>query len=249
MAIRQHFPGCRIFFTHTKHKMKDILGQAITDYYNYERSHTLWVHDTHGPKVEMPVATYFRQENRMPELEQKALDACRGRVLDIGAGAGSHALALQDRNIDVTALDISPMAVDIMRQRGVENALNKDIFLYTEEQYDTLLLLMNGIGLAGNIAGLRRFLKHARTLLLPGGQLLFDSSDVAYLYEDGPPVSDHYYGEIKCRYEYKKQKTEWFTWLYIDPGTLSLIATDEGWQVEILFEDDQDQYLARLVSR
>lgn len=227
--------------------MKDILGQAITDYYNYERTHILWVHDEHGPKVEMPVATYFRREEQMPELEQKALDACRGKVLDIGAGAGSHSLALQDRGLTVTALDISPMAVAIMQQRGVEQALSKDIFLYQEERYDTLLLLMNGIGLAGNIPGLRRLLNHARTLLLPGGQLLFDSSDVAYLYEEDLPVLDHYYGEIKCRYEYKKQKTEWFTWLYIDPKTLTLIATDEGWQVEILFEDDQDQYLARLV--
>lgn len=194
----------------------------------------------------MPVATYFRREEQMPELERKALDLCKGKILDIGAGAGSHALALQDRHLDVTALDISPLAAGIMRMRGVDKVLTEDIFEYHEKQFDTLLLLMNGIGLTANIQGLRRFLLHARDLLLPGGQLLFDSSDVAYLYEDGPPLQDHYYGEIRCRYEYRRQKTEWFTWLYIDPDTLALIARDEGWGTQILYEDDQDQYLARL---
>lgn len=226
--------------------MKDILGQAITDYYNYERDQTLWVHDTFGPKVAMPVATYFRSESKMPELELKALDLCKGTVLDIGAGAGSHALALEDRSIAVTALEISPMAAAIMQQRGVTKVVNKDIYLYQEEKFDTLLLLMNGIGLAGNTDGLRRFLQHTHSLLHTGGQLIFDSSDVAYLYEGDIPVLDHYYGEIKCRYEYKKQKTDWFTWLYIDPATLALIATDEGFRTEILFEDGSDQYLARL---
>jgi SAM-dependent methyltransferase len=229
--------------------MKDILGKAISDYYNYEREHILWVHDEHGPKVEMPVVTYFRREDQMPELELKALDLCRGKVLDIGAGAGSHALALQDRNIEVTAMDISALATEVMRLRGVEQAVAQDIFQYREGKFDTLLLLMNGIGLVGTIQGLRRFLGHARQLLLPGGYLLFDSSDVAYLYEDDLPVSDHYYGEIRCRYEYRRQKTDWFTWLYIDRNTLSLIAADEGWQTEIIFEDDQDQYLARLTLK
>lgn len=226
--------------------MKDILGQAITDYYNYERDQVLWVHDKFGPKVEMPVATYFRNELKMPELELKALDLCKGKVLDIGAGAGSHALALEDRSIAVTALEISPMATEIMRQRGVEKVVNKDIYCYQEEKFDTLLLLMNGIGLTGTTEGLRRFLQHTRTLLHTGGQLIFDSSDVAYLYEGDIPVLDHYYGEIKCRYEYKKQKTDWFTWLYIDPVTLGLIATSEGFQAEVMFEDGNDQYLARL---
>lgn len=224
----------------------DILGQAISDYYNYERNQILWVHDKHGPKVEMPIATYFRDETKMPELELNALALCKGSVLDIGAGAGSHALALEDRGITVTALDISPLAVGVMRLRGVSQAIVQDVFLYEEQQFDTLLLLMNGIGLCGNISGLRRFLAHAKKLLKPGGQLIFDSSDVAYLFENDIPILDHYYGEIQCRYEYKKQKTDWFTWLYIDRNTLSMVARDEGWQMEVVMEDNDDQYLAKL---
>ncbi|WP_118972825.1 class I SAM-dependent methyltransferase [Taibaiella koreensis] len=225
----------------------DILGQAISDYYYKGKAATLWVHDDHGPRVEMPVSTYFRDESEMPELEQRALTLCEGSVLDIGAGAGSHALALQSRGINVTALDISPLAGEVMRQRGLQQVQTGDIFQYQGETFDTLLLMMNGIGLCGNTAGLRQFLQLARHWLKPGGQLLFDSSDVAYLYEEeGLPVLDHYYGEIHCRYEYRRQKTDWFSWLYIDPATLQLLATDEGWHCTVLFEDGNDQYLARL---
>jgi SAM-dependent methyltransferase len=229
--------------------MQDILGQAIADYYNYERDQALWVHDTHGPKVQMPVSVYFRPEKDMPALELKALDHCRGKVLDIGAGAGSHALALQDRDIAVTAIDISPLAVATMTMRGVEQAHNQDIFSLTSGDYDTLLLMMNGIGLCSNLQGFHRFLKHAKGLLAPGGQLIFDSSDVAYLYEDGIPVMTGYYGEVKCRYEYKKQKTDWFTWLYADRETLKTIAAEEGYHTEILYEDNDDQYLAKLTLK
>ncbi len=226
--------------------MSDILGDAIMDYYNYERSHILWVHDHHGPKVEMPVKTYFRNEKDMPELELKALGLCNGTILDIGAGAGSHTLALEDREMDVTAIDISPKLASVMEMRGVTKFIQADILKYKEAKFDTLLLLMNGIGLVGNIAGLRRFLQHAKTLLNPGGQLLFDSSDVAYLYEDDIPAQDEYYGEVECRYEYRKKKSEWFSWLYVDRDTLKLIANDEGWKLEVIMEDDSDQYLARL---
>lgn len=228
---------------------KDILGQAISDYYNYQRDQILWVHDKHGPKVEMPIATYFRNEDKMPDLELAALDLCKGKVLDIGAGAGSHSLALEDRKIKVTAIDISPLAVEVMSMRGVSNALAQNIFLFQGKKFDTLLLLMNGIGLCGNITGLRRFLVHAKKLIRPGGQLVFDSSDVAYLFEDDIPVLDHYYGEIECRYEYKKQKSDWFTWLYIDRNTLALVAEDEGWNMEVITEDNSGQYLSRLTLK
>lgn len=225
----------------------DILGQAIADFYNNNRRFKLWVHDNHGPKVEMLVEHYFRDEDSMPELELTALRLCKGKVLDIGAGAGSHALWLQERGFDVTALDISPLAVATMQSRGLKHAVRQDIYEFAEQKFDTLLLMMNGIGLTSSIDGLRRFLNHAATLLLPGGQLLFDSSDVAYLYEEeGIPQADTYYGEIRCRYEYKAQKTDWFTWLYIDQDMLRTIANEEGWSMEVLFEDNDDQYLTRL---
>jgi SAM-dependent methyltransferase len=226
--------------------MKDVLGKAIHDHYHHLKTGKLWIHNKYGPKEEMPVEAYFRREEDMPALEQAALKECRGKVLDIGAGAGSHALWLQQQGIDVTALDISPAAGAVMELRGVQQVMVRDIFTLPDGTYDTLLLLMNGIGLSATIAGLRVFLQHAKQLLNKNGQLLFDSSDIAYLYERKIPAVQHYYGEIAYRYEYKGQKTDWFSWLYVDKETLSVIAAEEGWKTEILFKDEYEQYLVKL---
>src|SRR5690349_15908572 len=200
--------------------MQDILGNALYDYYFGNRQGKLWIINQYGPKEEMPVAMYFRQYKDMSVLEQKALKHCRGPVLDIGAGAGSHALWLQQKGHAVTALDISAKAVEVMQHRGVLNTLNKNIFDYTGVQFNTLLLLMNGIGLANTIPGLQHFLQHVKQLLHPDGQLIFDSSDVAYIYEETLLPKHYYYGEVAYRYQYKKEKTDWFTWLYIDKKML-----------------------------
>lgn len=216
------------------------------DYFKQNGKHKLWINNTYGPKEEMPLEVYFRSEDEMPDLELMALKHCSGKVLDIGAGAGSHALILQDRGMAVTALDISGLAVTIMLQRGVKYAAEQDIFTYNRGKFDTLLLLMNGIGLCGTIRQLRLFLQHAKTLLNKGGQLIFDSSDIAYLYEGELPDNAEYYGEISYQYVYKGQKTDWFKWLYVDEVKLKSVAVEEGWVMEVLYKDDMDQYLARL---
>lgn len=226
----------------------DILGSALSEHYFEDKDFKLWVHDTHGPKVEMPIPIYFRDPASMPDLELTALDLCKGHTLDIGAGAGSHALYLQQKKIRVSALDISAGAVAVMKDRGVEDAFAGDIFNLEGRKYDTLLLLMNGIGLVQSIDGLHRFLRHARTLLNEDGQLLFDSSDVHYLYEDGQALPPHYYGEVRCRYEYRRQLSEWFSWLYVDRNTLSQVASEEGWHAELITEDESGQYLVRLTA-
>ena len=227
--------------------MNDVLGNALYDYYTKAAPSKLWIHNTYGPKEEMPVHIYFRKAEDMPALELIALENCKGKVLDIGAGAGSHALVLQQKGIDVTAIDISPKAAEVMKLRGVRAIAEQDIFTCKTGGFDTLLLLMNGIGLTGNISRLRKFLQQAKKLLRFDGQLIFDSSDVAYLYEGKPPEMENYYGEIMYQYEYKRQKTDWFSWLYIDKRKLAEIANQEGWETEILYKDEFDQYLARLV--
>jgi SAM-dependent methyltransferase len=226
--------------------MTDVLGQALYDYYFKHPQGKLWIHNKYGAKEEMPVNIYFRHPNSMAQLELLALKRSKGKVLDIGAGAGSHALVLQANKVEVTALEISPKACEVMKLRGVKKIVQQDIFMFDSERFDTLLLLMNGIGLTGNVITLRHFLQHVKKLLNPTGQLIFDSSDVAYLYDGNVPEMDSYYGEILYRYEYKKQKTEWFKWLYIDQKTLSETAAKEGWKTEILSGDEYDQYLAKL---
>lgn len=231
--------------------MNDILGEAMMQWYQRRSKARLWVNNRYGPREEMPINIYFRNITEMPELEWIALQQCRGAILDIGAGAGSHALALQQLGQKVTALDISPMLAGLMVDRGVKKVICKDVFELRGGRYDTLLLLMNGIGLAGNLDGLRRFLKKARTLLRPGGQLLFDSSDVAYLYNGKPPRSngDEYYGAIFYQYEYRRKRSDWFQWLFIDRRTLTRVASEEGWTVELVFDAGRHHYLVRCLAR
>jgi SAM-dependent methyltransferase len=224
----------------------DIYGQALQDFYTNQPEEKLWLNNSYGEPEEMPVAVFFRGEDEMPEAELLALQLCRGKVLDIGAGAGSHTLTLQERGFDVTALELSPGAAAVMQKRGVKRVVQQDIYQYKMEKFDTLLLLMNGIGLTQNLNGLNRFLQHAKQLLLPGGQLIFDSSDISYLYEDLPLPKNNYYGEISYQYEYKKQQGNWFNWLYIDPETLKRKAALQGWKCQVVYEDEMDLYLAQL---
>ncbi|MEQ7798381.1 methyltransferase domain-containing protein [Pedobacter sp. ASV1-7] len=228
----------------------DVFGEALKDQFLKPPAETLWVHNSYDEPEEMPVDIYFRDEQEMPELELKALDLCKGKILDVGAGVGSHALILQRRGFDITGMDISASAVTIMQQRGLKKAIEGNILTYKvangEEKFDTLLFMMNGIGLTGSIPGLKAFLKQAKNLINKEGQLVFDSSDLSYLYLEIPFPESGYFGEINFRYEYKSVKGNWFKWIYVDQKTLIEIAKATGWLAEIIFEDDSDQYLARL---
>ncbi len=228
--------------------MTDIAGLAIKEHYYKQSKSKLWTYDQFGPRVEMPVSIYFRQEEDFPLLEKVALQNCQGSVLDIGAGAGAHSLYLQENGKNITALDISGNCVEVMRDRGVRNVLRGDFFEMDLPQYDTLLLLMNGIGICGKLENVSVFLEKAKTLLNPDGKIIFDSSDVSYMYED-ISFPENYYGEISYRYDYKKWKTDWFTWLYVDVKTISNIAAENGWEMSVLLEDENSQYVATLTLK
>ena len=225
----------------------DIYGNALLDFHKTGKADILWLHNSYGEPEEMPIEVFFRNEEDMPEIELKALGLCKGKVLDVGAGVGSHALLLDKKGFDVTAIDISPIAVQLMQERGVKNPQLKDFFT-VQEKYDTLLFMMNGIGLTGTLQGFENLLKNAKNLLNPQGQLLFDSSDISYLYDDLPMPKDRYFGEISYCYVYKKQKGNWFNWLYIDPTTLQRLSKQYGWNCKIVYVDEQDQYLAQLTQ-
>ena len=223
----------------------DVFGKALTDYYLNDKADVLHLFNSYLEPEEMPIDIFFRDREEMPELELKALEMCVGKTLDVGAGVGSHALILQNFNIDVTAIDICDDAVKIMKKRGVKKAFTQNILTNTDK-YDTLLFLMNGIGLTETLPKFRSFLGKAKQFLNEGGQLLFDSSDISYLFDKLQKPTQHYYGEISYCYEYQNITGKWFNWLYIDKETLAQEAVAQGWNCEIILEDDQDQYLARL---
>ena len=228
---------------------KDPMGAAIADYHRHGVAGRLRVFAPDFDEDEIPVDTLFRTLDEMPVLEQKALGLAQGRILDVGAGAGCHTLVLQQRGHRVTAIDISPLSVATMTERGVADARAVD-FWDMEGTFDTILMLMNGIGIVGTLDALPRFFAHTRQLLGPGGRLLLDSTDIAYLYEDEDGrielPQDGYYGEMTYRMQYKRIKGDSFHWLYVDPITLAAQAQECGFRMEILASDEDGSYLASL---
>ena len=160
----------------------DPMGRAIADYWKYKKADRLRVFSPMFEEDEIPLTTLFRKYKNMPEIEKKALDMVKGRTLDVGAGSGCHSLVLQEKGIDVTAIDISPLSVETMKERGVKNALEQDFFTL-EGQYDTIIMLMNGIGIVGTLDRLPMFFRQLDKILAPGGQVLCDSSDISYVFE------------------------------------------------------------------
>lgn len=224
----------------------DVYGRALHDYYRRGYASKLKLYTSYGKREIMPVDWFFREEEDFPELEWKALEKVKGSVLDIGAGAGSHAVYLADHGYEVHTLDSSAFCARIMRERGLPFVYQQSLWEPIDKRFDTLLMLMNGIGLVGRLEGLRHFLAYSRRLLRPGGQIIFDSSDLSYLYPEQKLSLYPYLGEIYYMYEYQGKKGRPFNWLFIDPQTMKKYAAESGWKMNIIFEDSQEQYVAVL---
>lgn len=223
--------------------LKDPHGQAILDYYKGKQEIKLVLGNSYGEPEEMPVEAFFTEPDEFSEIERTAMTHCRGKVLDIGAAAGAHALFLQAFEAPIYALDNSPGCAETMRLSGVKKVIQEDYQIH-KGNYDTILLMMNGLGIAGKLEGVPKLLSRCRDLLNPGGHIVFDSSDISYLYEEGVEKPDGYFGEVRYRYEYNGQNGDWFDWVYVDQTMLQSIVAKEGLEMEVILTDDQtDQYL------
>ena len=230
---------------------KDPMGAAILDFQKQGKAARLRVLSSMFEEDEMPVTHLFRSVPEMPVLEQKALQLAKGRVLDIGAGSGCHTLALQEKGFTVKAIDISPLSCEAMKLRGVKDAECINLFDdHLGTGFDTILLLMNGTGIAGKIEHLPALFQRLKALLNPSGQILIDSSDLKYIYEneDGSfdiNLNGAYYGEVDYQMIYKDVKGDSFDWLYVDFPLLKSIAETYGLHGELVAEGEHYDYLAR----
>lgn len=233
----------------------DIFGQALLDFQKGNYTEDIKTLSSLEEEDWLPIPYLFRKFKEMPQIEKKALTMCRGKILDVGCGAGSHSLYLQNKGFDVVGLDQSKGAIDVCHNRGIHALVNTEFLNYIEDRFDTVLLLMNGLGIAGKIENLGVFLNHAKRLLKPNGQILVDSSDIIYMFEndeDGGywvPGDLDYYGEVKFQMEYKKQKGPIFDWLYVDFTTLTKYADQVNLHCELIVEGDHYDYLAKLVLK
>lgn len=232
--------------------MKDLFGQAMWDYQHGQYTEDLKTETTISEEDDLPVSYLFRTFAQMPPLEQQALQLARGKVLDVGCGAGVHGLYLQnERGLEVHSIDLSPKAIEVCYLRGLRNAEVQDVW-QAKGQYDTILLLMNGAGMCGRLKQMGAFYTHLKTLLAEGGQILTDSSDLLYMFDQHPdgsyevPLYFDYYGEVDYIVRYKGQEEAPFPWLYVDYNTLQNVAHAVGLDCELLAEGEHFDYLARL---
>ena len=182
-----------------------------------------------------------------------ALSNCNEKILDVGAGVGRHSSELQRRGFDVTAVDVSKQAVRIMKERGIKNVIRADIMDVSDSAYNTLLMLMNGIGLVGSPERLDEFLLKSSELLTHNGIILVDSIDV---FKTSDPkhikyreknISIHNYpGQQNLRIDYDGAIGSWFKWLHVTFNELSHHAKKNNFISELLRMEDSGQYLAKL---
>ena len=234
--------------------MKDLMGRAIWDYYYQENSEDLQTETSISELDDLPVSYLFRNYQEMNALEKKALDLSFGKVLDVGSGAGSHSLYLQnERKLEVTALDISPKSIEVCKARGVKNAICEDLLQFSEKDFDTILLLMNGTGIFQSLEHIDQYLQKLKSLVAEKGQILIDSTDILYMYdqdEDGGVLvpATGYYGELDYYLHYKGESELPMKWLYLDFDTLENAAIANGFKIQKI-EQLEDSYLAQLTLK
>jgi SAM-dependent methyltransferase len=232
--------------------MKDLFGKAILDFQTNNSPEDLITETSISEADEMSVAYLFRKYQEMPKMEKKALQIAKGKVLDVGCGAGSHSLYLQnERNLEVTSIDISENAIKACSLRGVKKTRVQNVLDLENETFDTILLLMNGTGIFGTLAETAKYLQKLKSLLSPNGQILIDSSDIIYMFDEDEDGSkwipgEGYYGELTFTLSYKNQTEAPFPWLYLDYNTLQNAAHANGLQCELIEEGAHFDYLAKL---
>lgn len=232
--------------------MKDLFGKALLDYFEGNYSEDIYTETTISELDVLPLPYLFRSYSEMPAIEQKALDLTRGKVLDIGCGAGSHALYLQEKGLMVTAIDISDGATKVARNRGVNDIRLQNVLELSGETFDTILLLMNGTGVFQKLKQVSKYLSHLTSLLNPNGQILIDSSDLQYMYDKGDdggiwiPADLEYYGELEYTVHYKGETDDPFWVLYLDEQTFAHLCEESGFSFEVLERGENYDYLARL---
>lgn len=234
-------------------KLIDVFGKAIKDYYLGTNA-VIETFSSIGGWDELPVNYLYRTFDKMPNIEQTALKMASGTVLDLGCGAGSHSLYLQKEGHSVKSIDISKGAIEVCKLRGLKNAEVLNLWDLNNDKFDSILSLMNGAGICGSVDKIPDFLNHLVSLLNPGGQILIDSSDIIYMFEDengevNLSETDHYYGEVTFESRYKGETSGRYPWLYIDFYNLQQQAFNLNLKCELVTKGSHYDYLAKITCQ
>jgi SAM-dependent methyltransferase len=194
---------------------------------------------------------YLDPFRRWPVVDRRAFRRLRGRVLDVGCGGGRVALELQGRGSDVTALDVSPGAVEVCQERGVQDVRLRSISQIDASlgRFDRIALFGNNLGLVANPARAERLLRRFQRVLAPGGSVVAVCLDpyrtvepVHLAYQARNRARGRASGQIRLRIRYRWLATPWFDYLFLSVDEISAIAERAGWSVVGVVADDGPTY-------
>jgi SAM-dependent methyltransferase len=235
---------------------RDVFGQALFDYFNGREDSQIVVERSDGevgpdggPKV------YFSEYKDWPPppIEKRAMRYVRGRVLDVGCGAGRHALYLQDKGHEVVGIDNSPLAIEVCRCRGLKDARLLSIGRISSRlgRFDTILMFGGNFGLVGNFEKGKRLLRRFAKITSRRGRILASSVDP---YDTDDPMNLEYHktnqrkgrmsGQIRLRVRYKTYKSAWFDWLIVSKDEMREMLKDTGWKLKRTIETTGPRYMA-----
>lgn len=228
-----------------------VFGDCLFDVHQGNLDAKVIVHSPGFDNDEIPGTYLLRGEKDIPDWERIALSECFGKVLDVGSCSGAHSKILQAKGLNVHSLELDAKACAFQKEiQGIKKIHNVDFAEFTSnENFDCILLLMNGLGIAGYLQSVPSFINYCLSFLKKGGKLIFESCDIAYLFPDQDLSDSPYYGELSYQVSYNNQLSKEFPWLYLDAKTLKEMAVKQQWDLEILFEGEDDNYLAKITAK
>lgn len=237
---------------------KDVVGQAILTYLNTGKCSEITIEREDGLLFNLPkkeIESYFLEFNDWPYSQKKAIQFAKGRVLDIGAGAGRVALYLQTQGHGVTSIDISPLAIEVCRKRGVKDAkiLSIDeVDCFNPHTFDSVILYGSNFGLFGSFDKAKDLLKKLDTITTEDSLIIAESCD-PYQVKTRSYLS--YYqrnrdlgkmpGQFRMRMRLEDYVGDWFDYLYASKAEMETILKDTAWKVKTYF-DSEYTYIAIL---
>ena len=221
------------------------MGSAMENYFEKNDNTPIRVFINKSEEPEMYPSVFFRPYKNMLKYEKIALKNSTGKVLDLGCGAGCHSLYLQNKAFDVTAVEVSKKSANVALSQGVNKVINEDWRNLNLKNFDTVLVLMNGMGLAESPTELKLMFRKLKSLLSKTGSILIDSTDVTYAKADWPMLDSEYFGKVQFELKYKG-KTQCFPWLFVDFETAVQTAKSVKLNVEVLERARNGHFLLRL---
>ncbi len=237
--------------------MVDAFGRALMDYSKGKDLIEI-VHRDDGQVDEMSIVRYFTDYPRWQDFERDILMYVQGRVLDIGAGAGRHSLYLQKQGFEVHAIDISPGAVEVMKQRGVKRVYLMDLrrLHFPVGYFDSILMMFNNFGLAGTIKETKKLLKALYRISTPRARIVATTVDP---YKTDNPAHLAYHeknrregrpaGQVTLRIEYGGEKGDWFSLLMVSLEELKDLIKETGWTILRIVEAKEGGFYGLVLQK